>query len=537
MKKTTFINGKIYTSDLTQEFIEAFSVENDKILWVGPTKEALGFFGEDKGYQIVDLKGKCVVPGFVDAHMHPVMLAEYASQIPCLPPNVNSIKQLIQRIEETREEKPNLEWILGWGYDEGKFEEGRSPNRYDLDAGCCDRPVSIIRSCEHIRCVNSKALELAGIDENTLDPEGGEIERDENGIPTGVLKESARNLVAPFIPEETKEDVLNGLLELGKLLNSQGLVAVADMGNLKAGDNFEIFQEAMARGFKQRVSMYYMWEFFMDDENFHIPKENLSEDARLHIGGLKLIGDGSVSGRTAWVYEKYKGGHDGDTGLPVYSDEEMEKAIAKAKEAGCQISVHAMGGKAIDRVIDRVKDEDKWKSGVAPHIRIEHVTEPTPRAIDIAVQKGIGFATQPIFMYCEIESYLKNFETERIKKAYPMKTMLDKGVNLAISTDAPATSWAVPSDPFSNIKSVVTRTSYNGIDLGQDQAIDVKTAIRLYTIQGAKIMGLDKIGMIKPGYLADFAVLSQDIFTVPKEEIDQIHVEATYIEGEKIYER
>lgn len=533
MNKKIYINGKIFTSDLCQEFVEAMAIEGDRIIWTGDTKTGLKLY---QGFDIEDLKGCCVIPGLVDAHMHPVMLAEFAPQIACLPPQINSIKELSQKIGQVARDNPEQKWILGWGYDEGKFEEGRSPNRYDLDAGCKDRPVAIIRSCQHIRCVNSKALELAGIDENTPDPEGGEIERDENGIPTGVLKESARNLVLPFMEEETLEDVIQSLLNLGNLLESQGIVAIADMGNLKAGDNLKIYEEAMTRGFKQRVSMYYMWEFFMNDKNFTVPKEGLSPNAKLHIGGLKLIGDGSVSGRTAWAYEPYKGGNEDDIGMSVYSDEEMERAIEKAKELGCQVSIHAMGGRAIDRVLDRIKDEPKWTNGDTPHIRIEHVTEPTLEAMKVACDKGIAFATQPIFMYCEIESYQKNFEEDRIKRAYPLKTMVNQGVQVAMSTDAPATSWAVPSDPFSNIKSAVTRKSYNGMDLGIEEAIDVKTAVRLYTIQGAKVMGLGQVGMLKPGYLANFAVLSQDIFSIEPEKIDEIFVKATYIEGEKIYE-
>ncbi|MCQ2551164.1 MAG: amidohydrolase [Clostridia bacterium] len=512
MKRTVYLNGKIFTSQLNTAFVNAIVVEEDKILWAGDI-DACPFL---EGSSVVDLEGRVVIPGICDAHMHPIMLSEYARQIACLPPKVNSIEELVSEISKVADEK---EWIQGWGYDEGKLAEKRSPNRYDLDRGCKHRPVSIIRSCEHIRCVNSKALEMAGIDENTLDPEGGEIERDERGIPTGVLKESARNLVNPFMPKKDDEEILEDLLNLGRLFNSQGIVAVADMGNFRDGDTKELYEKAMEKGFKQQVSLLYMWDFFKDKEDFH------PTGGRVHFGGLKLIGDGSISGTTAWVYEPYLGTD--NTGIKVYSDEDMEKAIKKAKELGCPISVHAMGTRAIDRALNRFKDED------VP-LRLEHVTEPTKEAIDLAKKMGVSIATQPIFMYSEIETYVKNFGYDRIKRAYPLKTLVDEGLKVCISTDAPATSWADPSNPFVNIAAAVTRTAYDGTDLGKDQAIDVKTAVRLYTIEGAKVMGLEGIGMIKEGYLADFVVLDRDIFNIPKEEIKDTKVLETYIEGEKV---
>lgn len=536
MDKTIYINGKIFTSDESNPFVKAMCVENGKILWCGDDEKVIASFADEK-IDVVDLEGKCVIPGLVDSHMHPVTLAEFMAQIPCLPPETNSIEEMVEKIREVSDKSEESQWILGWGYDEGKFAEKRSPNRYDLDRGCKDKPVSIIRCCEHIRCVNSKALEMAGIDENALDPEGGEIERDEDGVPTGVLKETARNLVLPFMPLETEEDKINNLLALGKLLDSQGIVAIADMGNFYEGDNLGIFEEAGRRGFNQRVSVYYMWEFCSDKENFTVPAESLSPESKFHVGGLKLVADGSVSGRTAWMHEPYLDGTPEDIGLCVYSEDEMESAIKAAKKLGCQVSVHTMGGRAIDKVLDRIESEKKWTTGSTPHVRIEHVTEPSTEALDRIKKLQVGVATQPIFMYCEIESYIKNLEAERIKKAYPVRTMMEKGIQVSLSTDAPATAWAIPSDPFSNIESAVTRTAYDGTDLGKGEAISVEDAIRLYTIEGARNMGLAGVGKIEEGYLGNFAILDRDIFEIPPEDIHNVKVLGTYIEGEKVYER
>lgn len=533
--KRLFTNGKIFTSEHKNLYADAMLVDDGRILWVGKQQEMpSGSGGTDISIdEEIDLKGRTVIPGFIDGHMHPMMLAEYSRQIACLPPEINSIRELTEAIAHTAEETPEGSWICGWGYDEGKYEEKRAPNRYDLDRGCADKPVFLVRCCEHVRCVNSKALEIAGITKDTPDPPGGRIDRDENGEPTGILRENARDLVLPYMPVETEDEIIDALVELSKLLISQGIVAVADMGNLCPGGNYDYYAKASRRGFRQRVAMYYMWDYFMDDPCFRITPQMMDRKQRLLIAGLKLIGDGSISGRTAWLRDPYLGTE--EYGMPVYSDESLEKAISFAKECGCQISVHAMGGRAIDRVIDRVYKEKDWTDGSVPYFRIEHVTEPSEAAMKKAAEKGFAFASQPIFEYCEIETYKANMEEARLKRLYPHRAELERGVRLCLSTDAPATSWAVPSNPFPNIKSAVTRRAYDGTDIGQEERIDIETAIILYTKNAAEICGFTGLGQLKPGYSADFAVLSEDIFSIDPARIDEVFVKETYICGEKVY--
>ena len=534
-QRVKYRNGKIFTADENHSFVDTMIVENGRIVWTGKEENA-----KDCGYEendrTVDLAGACVLPGFVDAHMHPVMLADFSKKISALPPKVHSIEELIQEITHVRERQKPGQWIEGWGYDEGKFAEKRSVNRYDLDRGCSDSPVSIIRTCGHIRCVNSMALRLAGIDRNTPDPEGGEIERDENGEPTGVLKENARNLILPFMPEEKEEDKIENLVALGNLLTSQGIVAVCDMGNLDDSDNEPLYQEAARRGFAQKVGIYYMWDYFMGNQTFDIPKEKMDRSRQIFAAGLKLIGDGSVSGRTAWMSRPYVGSCE-EYGISVCTDEQMETAFSFCKEHKCQLSMHAMGGQAISRVVERAYGEDNWMEDDTPYVRVEHITDPSDDSIQKAAEKGIAFVTQPIFMYAEIESYLKNLGEEWMKTCYPVQKMLDSGVKLCFSTDAPATSWAVPSDPFPCIKGAVTRKAYDGTDCGQAEAIDIRTAVCLYTREAAKAAGFGVLGMIKKGYEADFIVLDKDIFEIPPEEIDKVKVKATYIGGNCVYRR
>lgn len=525
-----YINGNIFTSDDSNLYAEAMLVENGIITWVGRDADM-----PKTADQTIDLMGKRVIPSFVDAHEHPLMLANFIKQISALPPAVNSIEELIEEVKKFRKMQGKGQWIQGWGYDEGKFAEQRSPNRYDLDKGCSDSPVFIMRACAHICAVNSKALEIAGITRDTPDPAGGEIERDETGEPTGVLKENARNLIATIIPPVTFEQYTDNIKDLGDTYLSQGITAVTDMGIAEKRDPMEYYNGAAAKGFRQRVSVYYFWDFYENDPGFTITPEKMNSEKQIRAAGIKILGDGSFSGHTAWTDKPYLGTD--YCGINTCSDELVDSAIEFCKKHHCQLSMHAMGSRAIDRIVDRAAKEKKWTDGSIPHLRLEHVTEPTERAVRTTVEKGYAYATQPIFLYAEIESYLANLGHERTKTTYPLKDWLDKGVNFCLSTDAPATSWATPSDPFPNIKAAVTRYAYDGTDCGQVQKIDIETAIKLYTRYSAKVCGFEKIGCLKEGFYADFIVLSDDILSIEADDIDKVKVDETYIAGKCVYER
>ena len=533
-KITVFVNGKIFTSNPRMPYGDSLVIKDGRILWIGRRKEMPEEF--QKAGETVDFCGRRVIPGFVDAHMHPVMLADLRRKITVMPPEVNSIEALIQAIKVKRQQQKAGEWIEGWGYDESGLLEKRSPTRYDLDLGCSDSPVSIMRTCAHIRCVNSVALKLAGIDRNTPDPPGGEIERDAEGEPTGVLKEKASTLFGALLPEESVESRRDHLLELGDLLLSQGITAICDMGDLDGLDNLPVYEAALKKGFRQRTGVYYLWDFFADKESFQILPEMMDRERQLFVAGLKLIGDGSISGRTAWMSRPYLGS-DREYGISVCSDELLDQAIEYCREHHCQLAIHAMGGKAIDRMINRVCREKKWTPEGIPYVRMEHVTDPSRESIRKAAEHGISFVTQPIFQYAESASYLANLGPEWMKECYPVRTILEEGAELGFSTDEPATFWSNPSDPFPGLKQAVTRISASGVDCGQDQAVGIETAVRLYTDGSARAAGFSHIGMLAPGYHGDFIVLNRDILTIPSQEIDTLQVMETYLDGQCVYRR
>lgn len=529
--KEAFVNGRIFTCCPSLPHADSMLVENGNILWIGAQKDM-----PPVSCPVNDLGGRRVLPGFVDAHMHPVLLADCAQKISCLPPNVHSIEELVEKIRAEASRKPAGEWIMGWGYDEEKFSEHRAPNRWDLDRATTEHPVEMMRSCSHIASVNSKALAMAGITRDTPDPVGGEIERDENGEPTGILRENARHLLAGILPEKSREDRINELLQLGELLRAQGIVAVMDLGNLTSSDDYyEDYLEAARRGFRQELGIYYMWDMIRRNSAFCWDASRADRSRQIHTSGIKLLADGSVGGRTAWMARPYRGSSD-EYGISVCTDEELDSAIDFCREHCCQLSVHAMGTRAIDRVLARTARETPWLSTV-PHVRIEHVTDPSAQAVALAAERGIAFCTQLIFLYSEIESYRRNLGEEWLAQTYPLPRFLRAGIRTALSTDAPATSWSSPSDPFPNIQCAVTRTACDGSDCGAQQRISVETAIALYTREAAEIAGFERLGQLREGYKASFIVLSDDILAIDPEQIGTLRVEQTYINGACVFRR
>ena len=523
-------NGKIFSSDDNLPHAQAMAVKDGKIAWVGQDKDA----DESQALKIVDLAGRRILPGFVDSHMHAIMLADCCQQISALPPAVSSIDDLVSEIQKVRASQQAGQWIQGWGYDEGKLKEHTAPNRYDLDRGCSDSPVIVKRTCGHVCAVNGKALEMAGVTADTPDPEGGKIGRFENGEPNGILYENGRNVLNHILSEKTEEDMASDLLALDKILLSQGVTTGADMGEFTACDYKNIFGIAIERGMKVKVAAYYMWDSVKDKKDFTITEEDMDPSRQFRIAGIKLIGDGSVSGRTAWCDRPYLGNNE-EYGMPVCSEQDIEDAIAFCKEHKCQLSIHAMGAKTIDRAIAHTWQQKPWISGSAPYVRLEHVAMPTDDATAKAAQSGIAFVTQPIFLYAEIESYLTNMGLERTQENYPVSDWIKSGVRIAFSTDAPATAWAEPSNPFACLKGAVTRKAWDGTDCGQRHRVDIETAIKLYTAKSAPMLGFEDVGMLKEGYSADFIVLDRDILAIASDDIDKVRVEETYINGEMVY--
>ncbi|WP_315063121.1 amidohydrolase [Lysinibacillus capsici] len=517
-------NAKIYTADTIQPSATAMVIEGGKILWIGQQEDLPPYQGE-----IIDVQGKVIIPGIIDAHMHPIMLADVLEQVACLPPYIYSIEDIINALANY--DASQRGWLLGWGYDEGKLKERRAPLKEDLDRASTELPVIVMRTCGHIISVNSKALAIAGITKDTLDPQGGQIDRDENGEPTGVLRENARNLVLQHLPTPSEEEIVKRLLKLSQTLASYGVTSITElMATVAPIDYLGLYRKAREKGFKQRVAVYYIWE---DIQRYELLTANtIDRSAGAYIGGIKLFSDGSVSGRTALVSEPFLGSD--EKGIAMTSKEELLAAAAVAKEYGIQLVVHAMGDRAIDLIVDTFYEEKAWLTD-APSVRIEHAAMPSKSALQKAAEWGIGFVPQPIFLFCEIESYLENLGLEKTQTLYGVQTFLKRGIATALSSDAPATSWAEAANPFVTIQAAVTRTAYDGTDLGTAEKISVEEALQLYTVDAKTMIRMENVGQLKEGYEANFVVLTDDLLTLSHNQLMHVKPFATYIEGECVF--
>ncbi|SCZ78614.1 amidohydrolase [Acidaminobacter hydrogenoformans] len=532
--KKLFVNGRIFTANPEQPYASAMLIQNGKIEWIGDEASLdAALLSPETNIEKTDLQDRRVLPGLIDAHMHPVYLASAAKQIACTPPALYSIEEMIGQIREKREAQGPGVWIEGWGYDEGKLKEGRTPTRHDLDRATTDAPVSMMRTCAHIYTVNSLALKLAGIDRSTADPAGGAIGRDADGEPNGILYETARELLFKALPEKKLAETAASLADLSRTLLSQGITGVTEMfARTGPTDYYDLYTAASQAGFRQRAALYYIWDDLKTAPPFAPERRDHSQP--IFVGGVKTLADGSVSGRTAWVNPPFlandqSGGETSD-GMATITPDELRAAGAYAKTHDLQLLTHAMGERAIDMIVDTF-----YKQENAPKLRIEHAAMPTPKALEQSAEMGVAYVNQPVFLFAEIESYLNNLGHKRTKNTYPVRSVLDAGIQLAFSSDAPATSWADPSNPFVGIQAAVTRTSYDGTDHGQQHRVDPATAVSLYTREASKVVGFPGVGQLATGYAADFILLDRDIMEVAPETIGKTQVLETYMSGERVY--
>lgn len=527
MNKTLlYKNAKIFTSNKEELFANAMIVSEGKIKWIGDLlKKPHG------DYQTINLNEKLVLPAFIDSHTHPILASRLNNQVCALPPNVNSIKELIAKMRENR--KPTDILLESWGYDEGKLQEGRMPNRYDLDQVSRDLPVIATRACVHIISVNSKVLEMAGITKSTPNPKNGEIEKDKFGEPTGVLKEiGAQELVFSKMPQKSLNEMALQIKELGDFLLSYGILGVSEMyGKGYPFAYIDIYKKAQELGYKQKTYIYQDWTEWMDNPPV-ISKEKTQGDIKLI--GIKIIGDGSVSGKTAWTNEHYMG-DENSFGFPTASLDTYESAYKFAKANDLKISSHAMGDKTISRAIEFFKDKTEWTN--SPSLIIEHATMLTKEHIQACKQANIALNTQPIFLYAEVETYLNSLGETRTHATYPLKEIVDSGILLAISSDAPATAWYDFYNPFIGLQAACTKTSHNGYEHGVEHAISLEDAIIGYTKNAALVLGEKNTGVLKSGYEADFIVLNQDIFNIDANKIVDTKVLQTYQKGIVVYDK
>lgn len=535
--KTIYYNGTVYTGKLP--LVEAFAVEHGTFLLAGGNEEVTALAGE--GDKIIDLKGSFVCSGFNDSHMHLLGFGNALSAA-LLSEHTKSLEEMLDCFREFNESHPpkGNAWLMGRGWNQDYFSDGkRMPDRHDLDRVSTEVPICAVRACGHCLVVNSKALEVLGVTGETPQPDGGRIGM-EGGRPDGRFFDNAMGLVYDAIPAPDKETLKSMILASCKALNSYGVTSsqtddYSTFHNVPWTLINEAYKELEAEG-KLTVRVYEQSNFStLEDLREFVEAGNRtgSGTSLFKIGPLKMMGDGALGARTAFLSRPYA--DDPSTcGLPVFSQEILDEMIGYANGQGMQVAVHAIGDACLDRVLSACEKALKENPREDHRHGIVHCQLTRPDQLEKISQLNMHVYAQSIFLDYDIHIVEQRAGAELASTSYSWKTLMDKGVSVSNGTDCPV---ELP-DALACIQCAVTRTTL-GDHMGPylpDQCFTVQEALDSYTLKGAESSFEENCkGQIAPGMLADFVVLKKNPFETDPDAIKDIPVCATYLGGEAVY--
>lgn len=528
-----FKNGKIYINK--EEFVESMIIEKNKIVKIGDNGTCSLFFtGED----IVDLEGKTVIPGLIDSHLHFLMTAEFLSLLPIT--GVTSMKELIKRcrlhIIEKRLSSESVLYSEGWNHTLFS-DEKRIPDRSDLDKASLSVPIVLVRVDRHVMSLNTAALKYFNITRESKVDIGGEIQKDINGDPTGILTEGALDLVKAQLPVKSKDEKKVMLKETMALANQYGITSMHtnDAKDETIEDTLSLYSEledekALTVRFYQQIwfnNGKYLPEFLSRGFTFH---EGTDWN---RIGPIKFFIDGTLGSRTAALRTPYFD-EPSTKGILTKSEETLTDEVKMAVDNGYQVIIHGIGDQGIETILNAY---DAALEGKPNDLRlgINHMQITGLDLIDRVAEKEYLTYVQPIFLEDDLPILYDRVGSERAETSYLFRTMKNKGIHQSFSSDAPIVSF----DPFENIQCAVTRNRLSeplDTPFLPQEAMTVNEAIDAYTYEGAYAsFDEHKKGRLKEGYLADFVILNQDIFTIDPSKIKETTVHSTYVDGREVY--
>jgi len=517
-------NGVVLTQTAAPP-AQAVGVRDGRIALVGRTDEVLSAAGS-RAHRI-DLGGRTLIPGFNDAHAHVWKIGHLLTTMLDLR-RVGSIDDLVNRVREFGDRLPEGAWLLGRGFNEASLRDGRAPTREDLDRAEPNRPVALTRTCGHIYAVNSAALALAGIGADTKSPPGGVIDRDQRGRPTGLLRETAMGLINNVMPPPTASDYEAMILAALKHQLSLGITSSADCGVLP--QLLEVYRAIDAkRGLPSRVNVMPLRR--VDGVPTPVPLPQMFTSDMLRVDTVKFLADGGLSGATAALSVPYR--HVSSTGVLRFTDGELRDLCAESQAAGWRIATHAIGDAAIDQVLGVYEALGPRRRRFAH--RIEHFGLPDATQLARAARLRVIAAPQTIF----IRTFGRNFRSylpeSLLPRIYPIRAMLDAGIRIALSSDAPVVE---DDNPLVGMMAAITRIDADGELIAPRQAITVNEALHGYTMGGAIASGDEENrGSIEAGKWADLAVLSANPLAASPETLPHISVDMTFVAGRAVFER
>jgi len=515
-----FRNGTLLTQDPARPVASALAAAGGRIVAVGRDQDVLHLSGP--GTRTIDLGGRTLLPGFNDAHAHVWKIGHLLTTMVDLR-GAASLVEIGNRLREAAERHPTG-WLLGRGYNEARLREGRSPTRWDLDRVVSDRPVVLTRTCGHIYAANSAALEAAGIGAVTADPPGGVIARGADGEPTGLLHETAMGLVNARMPAPTAHDYAGMIVAALRHQLALGITSTNDAGVSPA--LLDAYRTLDSDGaLPSRVNVMALRRV---DGAGTVPLPARHSSDRLRIDTVKFLADGGLSGATAALSVPYR--HSETRGVLRFEDAELHALAREAHDAGWRIAIHAIGDVTIDQVL---RVYEALGPGPMRH-RIEHLGLPNGGQLARAARLSVIAVPQAIFLH-ELGRNFRQYLPDRLlARAYPIRSMLDAGLTVALSSDAPVVE---NDDPLQGIRSAADRRDDTGEPLAAEQAITVEEALAAYTLGGAIASGDEENrGSLAPGKWADFAVLSGNPLTTPVEALTALQVSQTWVAGRLVYE-
>ena len=518
-----FFNGTIRTVSPGTPSPEAVLVDQDgRIAAVGPLAAL-----DRPGVRRVDLAGGTLLPGFNDAHVHVTWLGHLLTrQVDVRIHVARDIPAVIGRLAERARSTPRGSWVEGVGYNEALLPEGRHLNRDDLDRASPIHPILVTRTCGHIAVANSAALRLAGVDAGTPDPPGGVIVRGPDGAPTGVLQETAMALVGRLIPPPDAAATEAAIRSAQAHQLSLGITSATDPD--VQPDQLAVYRAMDARG-ALAVRTNLLAGRRVGEVYNPLPEAYVSD--MLRVDSVKYFADGGMTSATAKISTPYR--EVGTTGVLIWDGEALAESMWEAHAAGLRIATHANGDVAIDQVLGVYERLAARRPG--RRHRIEHLALPDPEHLVRCRALGVMVATQPVFLSAMGATFRRYMPERFYDRAYGVRAMLDAGLVVALSTDAPV----VPDDnPLLGLRAALDRRDHAGVPLGSGQAITPEEALWSYTLAGAILSGdAGDRGSIAPGMWADLVVLSGDPLTTPPEDLPGLVVQQTYLAGRAVYER
>jgi predicted amidohydrolase YtcJ len=506
-------NADVLTMDPALSRARLIAIEANRIVAVSQSNEIRHF--QKPNTRIIDCSGRTIVPGFIDAHCHLRPLAESLIYLDLSPQgNVRSISDIQDRIGSVSRTRQPGGWIKGRGYDEFRLEEGRHPNRRDLDLATPAHPVRLTHRSGRAHVLNTPALEIAGITRESGDPPGGLVDRDPGtGEPTGILFEMGSYL-ASRIPRLDEPELQLGICKANRLLLASGITSIQDATWYNGPAQIIAAREWKENGmFQPRLSM------MVGESGFHErsqtnPTRLLALEHPVRVSGVKIVIDES-------------------TGTMQPSQQDLDDLCFKANAAGIQIAIHAVEESAIEAACSGIERAlQKFPQADHRH-RIEHCSVCPPPLVQRLRQAGIWVVTQPSFLHFSGDRYLETVPPEQLRYLYPIGTLARNGVHVAFGSDFPVTQPA----PLIGIHSAVTRTTPAGRVVGETESIEPLEALQMHTQLAAAVNfeEADK-GSLTPGKLADLVVLSDNPMKVAPDRIKDIAVELTIIDGQIAWE-